>query len=424
MAPSSTTRAAQFIARAALLLAVVLGFHAPVHAQTDDALPALIELLDQTEDAQFQLDLLKGMSDGLKGRRHVPKPAPWDKVAEKLSRSPNTQVQELTRTLSLTFGSANAMTDLRRQLQDPSAATEVRQRALASLLEAKDAQLPALLHALLNEPSMRSHALRGLAAYDDPRTPPAILDVYPKLSVAERRDALNTLVSRAAFAVKLLDGVRQSIVPRKDLTADIIRQLRQWKDPKLNEQVEKLWGTARESGADKLQQIAQFKAKLQTAPAGEPHRGRAVFARICQQCHTLFDVGGKVGPDLTGSNRADLDYVLHNILDPNAEIPNDYRSSTVETKDDRILTGILTRQDDTAVVIVTANDTVLLPRAEVRGIQQNQLSMMPEGLAEALTTADLADLIAYLKSPAQVPMAAAEEHAGLESNPAMERKKP
>ena len=53
-------------------------------------------------------------------------------------------------------------------------------------------------------------------------------------------------------------------------------------------------------------------------PAEAPDRmlGRAVFARTCQQCHTLFDIGRKVGPDLTGSNRADLDYVLANVLDP------------------------------------------------------------------------------------------------------------
>ena len=40
----------------------------------------------------------------------------------------------------------------------------------------------------------------------------------------------------------------------------------------------------------------------------------------------LFDTGGKVGPDLTGSNRGDLDYLLQNIVDPNAVIPNDYRA--------------------------------------------------------------------------------------------------
>ncbi len=66
--------------------------------------------------------------------------------------------------------------------------------------------------------------------------------------------------------------------------------------------------------------IAATKAKLTSRPrqAPDPSLGRAVFAKTCQQCHTLFGVGRKVGPELTGSNRADLDYLLSNVLDPAA----------------------------------------------------------------------------------------------------------
>ena len=56
-------------------------------AQNDDALPALIEVLGQTDDAQFQLDVLKGMSEGLKGRRGVKMPAGWEQISAKLSKS-------------------------------------------------------------------------------------------------------------------------------------------------------------------------------------------------------------------------------------------------------------------------------------------------------------------------------------------------
>ena len=52
-----------------------------------------------------------------------------------------------------------------------------------------------------------------------------------------------------------------------------------------------------------------------------------MFAKTCQQCHTLYGVGGKVGPDITGSNRANLDYLLENILDPSAVIPNEYKAT-------------------------------------------------------------------------------------------------
>jgi putative heme-binding domain-containing protein len=121
-------------------------------------------------------------------------------------------------------------------------------------------------------------------------------------------------------------------------------------------------------------------------------------------CHTLFGEGGKIGPDLTGSNRADLDYLLHNILDPNAEIPNAYRTATAELKDGRVLAGIANQQDPKVVTIVTPNETLTLPRSEIKALTMAEVSMMPEGLLTPWSERDVRDLIAYLRGPAQVPL--------------------
>ena len=101
------------------------------------------------------------------------------------------------------------------------------------------------------------------------------------------------------------------------------------------------------------------------AHAPDPSLGRAVFAKVCQQCHTLFGVGGKVGPDLTGSNRADLDYVLSNVLDPSALIGKDYLAHVIATTDGRVLTGIIRAEDKDTITLVTANETITLPKSEV-----------------------------------------------------------
>ena len=136
-----------------------------------------------------------------------------------------------------------------------------------------------------------------------------------------------------------------------------------------------------------------------------------MFARICQQCHTLFDAGGKVGPDLTGSNRADLDYLLQNIIDPNAVIPNEYRASTIEMKDGRSITCIVKQQDDKSVTVITQNETLVLPRNEIESVRQSELSMMPEGLLAPLQDQEVRDLLYYLSRPGQVPLP--PEKAGL-----------
>jgi putative heme-binding domain-containing protein len=384
----------------------------PVRAADADTLGPLVEVLGQTDDPQFQLDVLKGLSDGLKGRRGVPMPAGWEGVATKLGQSPNAQVRELVQSLSLTFGSASALTALRQQLLDAKADPARRRNALDSLLAAKDPTLAGTLHLLLNDPALRGAALRGLAAYDDAKTPAAILAVYPSLSGVEKKDALGTMVARAAFAKVLLSAVGGA-VPARDLSADLVRQLRQFKDTGLNQQVEKLWGVSRESAADKVKEIERYKALIKAGPAGDAPRGRVVFARTCQQCHTFFDVGGKVGPDITGSNRADLDYVLHNAIDPNAEIPNDYRTSNLETKDDRVITGIVKSQDAQAVSIVTPNETLLIQRSDIKSLVQGEISMMPEGLLQALAEQEVRDLVAYLASKAQVALPATAETVGL-----------
>src|SRR5204863_8759648 len=145
----------------------------------------------------------------------------------------------------------------------------------------------------------------------------------------------------------------------------------------LGQEIAKVWGVMRDSVGDKQKEIAKYKTIFQAGGSqpGDASRGRSVFARTCQQCHTLFDAGGKVGPDLTGSNRGDLDYIMQNIVDPNAVIPNDYKAWNLETTDDRSISGILKQQDEKAVTLVTANETLVVPRREIKSLKESALSM-------------------------------------------------
>src|SRR5204863_27437 len=92
-----------------------------------------------------------------------------------------------------------------------------------------------------------------------------------------------------------------------------------------------------------------------------------VYAKTCQQCHTLYAVGGKVGPDITGSNRANLDYLLENVFDPSAVIPKEYAATRFNLADGRDITGILKGETPAAVTVVTENET--LPEGEMKGQQ-------------------------------------------------------
>ncbi|MBI3881871.1 MAG: c-type cytochrome [Verrucomicrobia bacterium] len=371
---------------------------------TSDAMSALVKAVSRVTDETKQLAILRGMGEALRGQRTAPVPAGWDAIASKLAGNP--ALRGDVNTLSAKFGSLGAFASLREQLLDPKADTGARASALDALLNSKDPSLAPSLQRLLGDEALRGQAVRALASYDDAWTPWLLLAVYKQFNPAEQRDALATLAARPAYARVLVGGLEQKTVAARDLTAETVRQIRSLNQRDLNTKLDELWGAVRESPADKLKEIERYK-KIYVAgysTPGDARRGRVLFNKTCGQCHTLFETGGKVGPDLTGSNRGDLEYILHNIIDPNAEIPNDYRASTVEMKDDRSIMGIIKLQDAKSVTLLTATETNTFPRAEIKSIRQSEISMMPEGLLTPLTDQEVRDLIFYLRSPGQVPL--------------------
>jgi putative heme-binding domain-containing protein len=378
---------------------------------TPAAFASITESLMRVSDDAHRLDVLGGLSEALRGQRKAAMPQGWDAVEAKLDSSVNADIRARVQSLSLLFGSQNALASLRKTLMDGSADAGARRTALDSLLAAHDPTLAPMLQQLLDNRDLQGQALRGLAAYDDTKTPQLILATYPKLAPAQKRDALNTLVSRVNFARPLLAALADGNVSSKDLTADLVRQLRRFKDKDIADNILKVWGVSRDSSAEMKTQIEKIKHIYRAGGSqpGDASRGRAVFAKTCQQCHTLFGTGGHVGPDLTGSQRADLDYIVLNVVDPNAVIPNDYRASNLEMKDGRSITGIVTKQDDKTLTVVTANETLTLPRNEVQSQQISPMSMMPEGLLQQLTDQEVRDLLYYLGRPGQVPLPVASE---------------
>ena len=389
-----------------LLLAFVLSLPTPLRAQDAEALVALVGVLKEVDDPAFHLDILKGISAALKGQRNIKMPKGWKEIAPKLAKSSNAEVRQLAQTLSLTFGSKAALDALRKVLVDGKANLADRQKALAALVAARDSALPEVLRGLLREKALRREALRGLGAFEDPKTSAAILKIYTKLGTAGKRDALMTLSSRVSFAKALMAAVARGVVKSNELPADIVRQLRAHGVKDINATLDKVWGVSRSTPAAKLAEIAKYKKLLEgkvNRPVDLP-RGRALFQRTCGQCHKLYGEGGEIGPDITGSNRNNLDYLLTNMLDPNAEIPNDYRTTILHTKDNRVLVGVIRRSEGQSVTIATPAEVVTVAKRDVAAIDPQDFSMMPEGLVLALKVEELRDLVAYLRGSRQVPL--------------------
>ena len=370
-----------------------------------EGLAVLVEMLGSNDDPQFQLDILKGINAAMEGRRRVAAPKAWTGVRGKLFGSASRDVRAQAQSLAVVFGDTVAFEAMRKTLADRSADAVERRHALQSLLAAADPKLPKVLLALLDDPAVREPALLALASYDHPETPARILAGYAVYSIPERRAALSTLAARVDTARRLVAAVRSGQVPVKDLTAATARQLRDLGDKEVDQFVDELWGVARTSPKEKTDLMNKYKSLLtddRVAGADVAH-GRAVFARTCAQCHTLYGEGGAVGPDLTGSNRFNLDYVLQNVIDPSAVIAREFQVTLVRTKDGRVLSGVA-QEGDHALTIVSETGTVVVPHEEIDKVKRSELSMMPDGLIHGLSDKDFTDLVAYLRTTKQVPM--------------------
>ncbi len=116
-----------------------------------------------------------------------------------------------------------------------------------------------------------------------------------------------------------------------------------------------VWGTLRETSADKAADFAKFRKQFQPAQLKDANlpEGRVVYNKTCGNCHQLFGVGTVVGPDLTGSNRANLEYLLENLLDPSAVVGKDYQMTIVEMKDGRTLNGLAKQENAETLTLAT-----------------------------------------------------------------------
>src|SRR5690606_22594916 len=133
-------------------------------------------------------------------------------------------------------------------------------------------------------------------------------------------------------------------------------------------------------------------------------RGRALFQKTCATCHKLYGEGGQVGPDLTGSNRNNLGYLLENILDPNRAVPRQWTTTTILMKDGRVINGVVTRQTEQSWSVQTDKDVVTIPAGEIEQSQPTNLSLMPEGQLNTMSETEVRDLFGYLQSRGQVPL--------------------
>jgi len=236
----------------------------------------------------------------------------------------------------------------------------------------------------------------------------ALLDSYPSAKVDLQSKVRNALCSRPNWATLLVDSIQSGRIPASDVSLDQVRQMASLKDEGLNRRIEKLWGKIKSDSPEEKRNFIN-RVKLVLKPSGvagrdakgDPKSGHTIFTQACGVCHKLFGEGGSIGPDLTSAERKNIDVLLANIVMPSAYIRPEFVNFDAETKDGQSVSGLMAESTPSAVTLVDRNNQRhTLAREQIQFLRESEVSLMPEGLLEAMQPQQLMDLFSYLQSEA------------------------
>ena len=370
--------------------------------RTPDPVDALLAAALKSGNADAREDIVRGMGGALKGFRQVAKPAHWDDFVKALGA----QQADIVRNVSLVFGSGRAVEEIIALIKDGHGDANARLSAFDSLMRNAKPEHFAIARSMISDKVLGTAARLGLAKFSDGDVPKSLLTNWPDRSQEWRAANVTTLASRAAWAKELLTFAEKNPTVRGDITPIHARQIRSLGDEAVNKQLTKVWGELHDTPEAKKQEIAKWRSLLTAAALaqGDASKGRALFTTVCAACHKMYGDGAAIAPELTGSDRRNLDYLLENIVDPSAVVPADYRIAIVKLKDGRTLSGVIPEQNDRTVTVQTPAERVSFLRSDIAEMQQLSQSFMPEGLLTALGEENVKHLIAYLMSSGQVPL--------------------
>jgi putative membrane-bound dehydrogenase-like protein len=351
--------------------------------------------------ADYQSDVVDGLTLGLQGQQNVTRPSAWDALSKAARTSADAGFVARVRALDMLIGGAEALDEARRIALDDAAEAAARRSALQALTSARVPDLRQLAQRLIRVRATAGVAATALAEFNDPAIASLLIDAYPQVERNDRARLIAALSSRTAYAGALLEAIASGRIPREAIAAADAQQIRNLNDAALTRRLGDVWGDVRETPEAKKQQMAAYKSELTPAriAAADLSQGRIVFTSICGACHTLYREGGTLGPDLTGGERRhDLDSLIAKIVDPSAELPAASRYTIVKLKDGRTVGGIIDNRTATTLTLRTATMPISVAIADIASTELSNTSLMPEGLFETITTEQRRDLVAYLMS--------------------------
>jgi putative membrane-bound dehydrogenase-like protein len=364
----------------------------------------VLEYCDAVSNNEFLLaHALDGLVKGQEGG--VIKPV--KDVSASLAKwraSSNADVRKQAFTLAVLWGDEEAITSLAAVLTTAKAPSKEVIEALQRLRGIKTPVYRQSLLQLLRDglgahgPEVAVAAIRAASELGGDDLIAPLLQQAAAKDFNVRNVAIATLSSRATWTQALLNAIAEKKVPSSGFPAPVRRALATSKDKGIRDLAFKVLGAWQDSSEDVKSLIAQ---KKQACLTGEPDlaNGKLMFTATCMICHEFHGGGQKVGPDLIGSGRSNLDALLANVIDPNQIIGNGYENISVSTKDGRALAGRIVEDTPGHVKLLGAGGAAqIVSRDQIATLTNTKQSLMPMGFGNLPDTA-FRDLIWYILAP-------------------------
>lgn len=341
----------------------------------------------------------------------VDRPDGWEKARQngEVIAGEAPAVTAVLMRLGARFGDESAFPHWRDIARDPKAKPTDRSEAIELLTIGNDPELGHIARNVLDTPPLQEAAISALKKHPGAETAQALVERLGKFPLKLRNEAINLLATRPEMALALLKAVDADRLESSLISPVMLSQFERFENDEINAIITDNW--TRGSGSVDLAQltatIETWKKKLnpKVMTKADASRGRQTFMVTCGTCHQLFGEGIALGPDLTGSNRADLGYVLENVLAPSAVVGKDYLLNVFTLKDGSTVSGMVREETpDFVKVAMPGGSTTDVKLAEVEKREQLAQSLMVPGLFEALPIEQVADLVKYLASANQVPL--------------------
>jgi len=250
----------------------------------------------------------------------------------------------------------------------------------------------------LYDDSIRNDIIRAIAYFENDYLAEILLKRYPNFSPDEKLEVIHTLSSRPNYGSLLTQAIDRGDIKRNEVPVYIARILLRIVGNRFLE----VWGPIEGISPNTEAKFLKYQKLLTNNALDEanPYIGKQIFKQTCISCHKLHGEGGLVGPDLTGANRTDINYLLGNIVTPNAIIRDDYKMTIVSTDDGMVYSGVIKSENTHFLELRVANlqEPVKIPKSQIMDREITAMSMMPEGLIEHLSDQQIINLFSYLRN--------------------------